>query len=182
MKIKPFSDNILFYDSEFTSLDPYKGEIVSVGLVKPNGEEFYVEIEHDPNTADIWVQENILPTLMGDFLSRKEAIKKIEEFIGDSQPFLMSYVNQYDTIYWYKLFGKKLGKNDGGEREKELVRWLPIDFASLLFFCGFNPDKFSKEQENFLNMDIKKRKQHNALEDARLLRDIYYKFLERINN
>lgn len=179
MKIKPFSDNILFYDSEFTSLDPYKGEIVSIGLVKPNGESLYVEIEHDPSTADLWVQENILPTLKGDFISRDEAKKKIEEFIGDSHPYLVSYVNQYDVIYWYKLFGKKSGKND--QRDEELVQWLPIDFASLLFFCGFNPNKFSKEQEEFLNMDIKKRKQHNALEDALLLREVYYKFLEKIN-
>lgn len=35
---KLFSDNIIFLDTEFSSLDPYKGEMLSVGLVKVNGD------------------------------------------------------------------------------------------------------------------------------------------------
>lgn len=180
-QIKPFSDNVIFYDSEFTSLDPYKGEIISIGLVKPDGGELYLELEYDPKTVDPWVNENILPLLEGDFISREEARKKIADFIGEAQPYMVSYVNQYDTIYWYKLFQKKTGKADKKEGEVDLVKWLPIDFASLLFFTGFNPESFLKQQAEFLSLDLKERKQHHALDDARLLKEIYFKFFDKIN-
>lgn len=38
---------LIFFDTEFTSLDPYKGEILSIGMVKENGEELYIELECD---------------------------------------------------------------------------------------------------------------------------------------
>src|SRR4030066_1628453 len=44
--MKPFSDNIVFLDTEFSSLDPYKGEILSIGLVKMNGDGLYLELEY----------------------------------------------------------------------------------------------------------------------------------------
>ena len=39
-KFKPYSKNIIFFDSEFSSLDPYKGEILSVGSEIINGQTF----------------------------------------------------------------------------------------------------------------------------------------------
>ena len=42
--MKAFSKDVIFVDTEFTDLDPYTGEILSVGMAKPNGDEFYVEI------------------------------------------------------------------------------------------------------------------------------------------
>ncbi len=45
--MKSFSENIIFFDTEFSSLNPYEGEILSIGLVKPNGEELYLELEYD---------------------------------------------------------------------------------------------------------------------------------------
>ena len=46
MIMKPYSGNIVFLDTEFSTLDPYNGEILSIGLVKMNGEELYVELKH----------------------------------------------------------------------------------------------------------------------------------------
>lgn len=40
MFIKP----LIFFDSEFSSLNPYEGEILSIGMVKENGDEFYLEL------------------------------------------------------------------------------------------------------------------------------------------
>lgn len=39
----------IFFDSEFISLDPYKGEIISLGVVKENSQELYLELKIDPD-------------------------------------------------------------------------------------------------------------------------------------
>src|SRR5277367_3332583 len=101
--MKPFTDNIIFLDTEFSSLDPYEGEILSIGLIKPSGEAFYIELEYDGPVSD-WVKEHILPTLKGPKFSREEAKRKIKEFIGDSKPYMVAYVNQFDDVYFHKLF------------------------------------------------------------------------------
>jgi hypothetical protein len=72
---RPFSDNVIFVDTEFSSLDPYKGEILSVGLVKLRGEELYLELECD-GEIDEWPKKNILPTLKQKKYSKAEARKK----------------------------------------------------------------------------------------------------------
>jgi DNA polymerase III epsilon subunit-like protein len=172
-KLKPYSENIIFFDTEFSSLDPYKGEILSVGLVKLAGEELYLELEHD-GPLDPWVKENIIPTLKQKKVSRKEAIISINKFIGKKKPYMISYVNQYDAIYTYKLFG----------RSKAPFYWLPIDFASILFGMGINPESyFLKDKDNFfkeIGVDTNKFKHtHNALDDAKLLREVYLKMVEK---
>jgi hypothetical protein len=165
----PFSENIIFFDTEFSDLDPYKGEILSLGMVKPNGQELYLEIEYNGEVSD-WVKDNVIPYLKGPKLSRNEAKLKIREFVGPAEPYLVSYVNQFDAIYWYKLFGV----------DDHPAYWIPIDFASILFGFGINPEDYSnpiflKE----LGIEAGKYQKHNALEDAKLLREIYLKFFEK---
>ena len=166
--IKPFSENIIFLDTEFSTLDPYQGEILSVGLVKLNGEELYLELEYDGPISD-WVKENIISTLSDKKVSREEAKKKIKEFVGNQKPYMVSYVNQYDAVYLYKLF----------QGDENPFFWLPIDFASFMFSVGENP-----EPENYyeiarnLGINVESYKLHNALDDAKLLREIYLNFLK----
>jgi hypothetical protein len=46
--LEPFEKkNIVFIDTEFSDLDPYKGEVLSIGAIKLTGEEFYIEIENE---------------------------------------------------------------------------------------------------------------------------------------
>lgn len=172
--MKPYSDNIIFMDTEFSSLDPYKGEILSIGLVKLNGEELYLELEYDGEVSD-FVKDNVLPYLKDKKVSRTEARKKIREFVGKKKPYLVSYVNQFDAIYWYKLFGV----------DKHPVYWLPIDFASILFGLGIDPESYNyKDKKNFykkIGVDASKYKEHHALDDARLLREVYLKFYKQID-
>jgi len=83
-------------------------------------------------------------------------------------PYIVAYINQYDVIYTYKLFG---------EEEKPFF-WLPIDFGSILFGCGINPEAYDYENKDFLFKEIgidteKYKHTHNALDDARLLREVY---------
>lgn len=167
-KFKPYSKNIIFLDTEFSSLDPYKGEILSVGLVTLGEKELYLELEHD-GPIDSWVKKNIISTLKDSKVSRKEAVKKIKKFVGKKKPYFITYVTPYDTLYLYKLFGT-------GETP---FYWLPIDFASILFGMGINPESYHPDNEiNFLKkigVDVSKYKLHNALDDAKLLREVYLK-------
>lgn len=171
-KFNPYSKNIIFFDTEFSSLDPYKGEILSVGLVKMNGNELYLELEYE-GPLDPWVKENIIPTLKQKKVSRKEAVRRINKFVGKKKPYAVSYVNQHDAIYAYKLF----------RRNSVPFYWIPIDFASILFGAGINPESYDlNDKENFfrkIGVDTNKFKHtHNALDDARLLREVYLKMID----
>lgn len=138
-KIKPFSKNIIFYDTEFSSLNPYKGEIFSVGPVKLNGEELYLELEHKGD-VDKWPKKHIVPHLKESKVSREKAKRIIRKFVGKNKPYLVSYVNQFDTIYWYKLFGIK----------NHPAFWIPVDFASILFSLSIDPESYYfKDKNNF---------------------------------
>lgn len=167
-----FSDNIIFGDAEFTSLDPITGEILSFALVKPSGEEFFVELKIPENTpVDPWVTEHVTPLLSGEKVSREEACKRIRAFVGNSNPFLMTYVNQFDVVFLHKLFGLNQWP----------FRWLPLDFASILFSAGYDPEKlFDADKALSHALDVPRseaHRMHEALNDARLLRDIYGKLL-----
>ena len=163
------TDNVIFLDTEFSSLNPYNGEILSIGMVKPNGEELYLELKHEGESDD-WVKENILPNLKGPKVSKEKAIEKIKSFVGSKKPFMISFINSYDVVYWYKLFA---------DRKEDPLFWIPIDFASILFALGLNPtpDHYRKLCEN-LGIKLDQYHQHNALDDARLLKDTYLRIME----
>ena len=172
--MKPYSGNIVFLDTEFSTLDPYKGEILSIGLVKMKGEELYVELKHR-GFVEEWVKDNVTPYLTQQKVSRSKAVKMVKEFIGESKPHAMAYVNQFDTLYLIKLFGlKELNK---------IFDWIPIDFAAILFSLGISPQGFNWEDEDSflreLGLKQEDYRHHHALDDARLLRDVYLKFLEK---
>lgn len=166
MTYKPFTEKIIFYDTEFSSLNPYAGEILSIGAVKMNGDEFYCELEFDGDYSD-WVKENILDTLTNQKISREEAKKKITNFVGQDSPYMMAYVNQYDALYTYKLF----------EGPETPFYWLPLDFASVLVGLGYNPEIYMQNDYSVLaeELDVDKDRfhTHNALDDAKFLREIY---------
>jgi len=173
--MKPFENkNIIFVDTEFTDLDPYKGEILSIGIVKLNGEELYIELEHKGETS-AWVKRNIIKMLDGLKFSREQAVVQIQEFLGDTQPFMVGFVDNYDVIYLTKLFG--VGNLP--------FKWMTVDFASVLFAMGTNPVKFQQDHESAktfyktLGIDTKKFKHHHALDDARLLREVWLKITSK---
>lgn len=154
-------------DTEFSTLNPHEGEILSIGIVKINGESLYLELEFKGETSP-WVKEHILPTLKDKKVSRKKAISMINKFVGKRKPYAIGFIPQHDTLYLYKLFGI----------DKHPFRWLPIDFASILFSQGINPEDYFKK--SFLKkngIDTTKYKHtHNALDDAKLLREVFIRF------
>lgn len=166
----PFSENIVFFDTEFTTLDAKVGELMSIGLVKYTGEELYLELDYKSEPHP-WVTEHVLPYLTGEKVSYEEARQRLRVFLGEGKPYLMAYVNQFDAIYWYRLFDSP---------QDHPAFWIPLDFASILFAHGFDPgsmgkDSFFKE----IGVANDEYKQHNALQDALLLRQSYLRFIDR---
>lgn len=172
IKLNPFTDNLVFFDTEFSSNDPNTGEILSIGMVKMNGEELYLELEFNGETSD-WVKTNILPNLNNKKVSRAEAVDIITKFIGNKKPYLISNVVHFDTVYLYKIF--KFGETP--------FEQFSIDFYSLLFSTGIDPHSFTSNESkqkfcNKLGVDIDRFKLHNALDDAKLLREVYLKIIK----
>lgn len=174
--MKPFSDNVIFFDTEFSNLDPYKGEVLSIGMVKVNGDELYLEIE---NTGEVspWVRENVLPLLTQPRMTREEARQKIIEFAGENKPYLVSYVIEFDAPFLYKL----LGVDDENGNRKLPYHWIILDFASMLFALGRNPSDFAAQEKDALikelGIDISMYREHHALDDAKVLREVYLKLI-----
>lgn len=167
--IQPYSKNIIFFDTEFSSLDLSRGEILSLAFIKLNGEELYLELEFN-GEADEWPRNNILPNLTKDKVSKEQAIKMIEQFIGNDKPYIVAYVNQFDMAYFYKLFGL----DDFNDK----FNWIPIDYASIIFSLGINPEILVNREKSFfdkIQIDLSKYNQHNALDDAKILREVYLK-------
>jgi len=170
--ISPYSKNIIFLDTEFTDLDVKKGELISIGLVKAGGEELYLELEYEDKPHP-WVIENVLPSLTGEKIEKSSAVKILKEFVGVENPYMVAYVNQFDSVFWYDLFDSA---------KEHPFYWIPIDFASILFAHGFDPNSMGKDKF-FDNLGIDKTKysKHNALDDAKLLSATYTAFFNTIN-
>ncbi len=173
MQISPYeTENLIFIDTEFSDLDPYTGEILSVGIVKLSGEELYLELEHE-GACSKWVQKNVLPNLHQEKVSRADASDIIREFLGNTLPFAVAFIDNYDVVYLTKLLG-------AGQLP---FRWVTIDFASILFAVGVNPVRISSDEKGILGyykkigVDITQYRQHYALDDARLLREAWMRIM-----
>lgn len=171
--LEPYEkNNLVFIDTEFSDLDPYKGEVLSIGMVKLNGEELYLELEQPEEVSD-WVKKNIIKMLDGPKLTKKQANQAVREFLGKSMPYAVAFVDNYDVIYLTKIFGAG----------KLPFKWMTVDFASILFASGINPVKFQQDTEGArtfykkLGIDTKQYKHHHALHDAKLLRDVWLKLI-----
>ena len=102
-------------------------------------------------------------------LSREEAKHQIKKFLGRKNPFAVAYVDNYDSLYFVKLFG--VGKLP--------FKWMTIDFSSILFAHGIDPTKMlatesdAKQLYRSLGIDLAQYTAHHALDDARLLKDAW---------
>lgn len=105
----------------------------------------------------------MLPFLTEEKVTKEEACRQIQEFVGKSKPFLVADVNQFDWIGICGLFGIW----------KIPFHYIPIDFASILFHKGIDPDINREKLAEELGYDISNFKKHHALHDAKMLKSLY---------
>jgi hypothetical protein len=163
--LNPYADNVVFVDVEFSGLEFYLGELISIAVVKPNGEELYLELEYSGPVSE-FARREVLPKLTGPTVPPAEAAARIKACVGDGKPYMVSEGGHYDVLYVYKLFGI----------EEQPFNWVSLDFTSMLFSHGIRPrtDDFAAE----LGIDRSKYRAHHALDDARCLREMYLRATE----
>jgi DNA polymerase III epsilon subunit-like protein len=163
--VKPYSGNVVFVDTEFSGLEFYLGELISIGLVKLSGEELYLELEYTAPVNE-YVEREVLPKLDGPKVPTGEAAARIKAFVGDGRPYMVSEGGHYDVLYVYKLLGI----------EEHPFHSVPLEFASMLFSHGLRPraddlaERFGIDKSRFRN--------DHALDDARFLREVYVRATE----
>jgi len=176
---KGFSSNIIFMDGEFTELSEKGTQFISIALIKSNGDSYYaINADFDCKKCSDWVKENVLLPLYiqnvsGDLenfnklvgKSEKQIAEEIKQFIGDSKPYLIADVNQFDWMGICGLFGV-FGIP---------FHYIPIDFASILWANGIDPDIDRIEFAKSKGIDVSNFKKHNALDDTRVLKLLYEK-------
>jgi DNA polymerase III alpha subunit (gram-positive type) len=162
-------DNIIFMDGEFAKLKANGIDLISIALIKPNGEELYLELEYDCE-IDPWVKENVLPYLTSNKVSKENAVQQIREFVGLNKPTLIAHINAFDWMGICNLFDA----NSPEQIQSNLpFSWIPIDFESILFYRGLGGISLSNVAKRF-DIEIVGNN-HNALYDTRLLKAVYEK-------
>jgi len=156
-------------DGEFAKLKADGIDLISIALIKPTGEELYLEIEYD-GEIDPWVKENVVPYLTNNAVSKEIAVRQIREFVGLNKPTLIAHINAFDWMGICKLFDAN---------SPELIQsnlpffWIPVDFSSILFYRGLAGISLNNVAKKFeINIEGNS---HNALYDTRLLKAVYEK-------
>lgn len=147
----------IYLDTEFLE-DGWTIELISIGLVREDGAELYLETEDaaDLASGEDWLRENVLPHLRGgDHVVNKYKIRRaVLEFCGEAPEF-WAYYADYDWVVLCRLFGRMIDLPQHWPRYcldlKQELRRAPVGHR-LLAQSGTK---------------------HDALEDARWLRDAH---------
>lgn len=162
----------IFIDTEFIE-DGKTIELVSIGLVREDGKQYYAEVvESMPlwDIADPWVKENVIAHLKcmntDEFvpeLKTKEKIRQdIVEFVGKF-PVFWGYFSDYDWVVLCQLFGKMID--------------LPIGWP--MFCMDIKQLAVSKGIKDSNELPWQIGTEHNALDDA-IWNKTVFEYLESI--
>ena len=181
---------ILFYDLEMTRLHQQTTPM-SIGFVSYDGTRaFYAEFtDYDQSQLDYWLSENVVGRfILTDMSDRTyKELDKAYFFKGDLD-WVVSHSKGLKN--WLQSFGEKIVLAASGgiydwvifrtmmkikyvEDMPEYIDSWPIDVVSLLRWEGYYPEE-EYFKENFIGASDHSNK-HNALEDARVIRDVYLK-------
>ena len=156
-----------FIDTEFIERGYEKVELISIAIVADDGREYYAVAEDgwDPEHADPWVQENVLPYVEGaPRRTRMQILQDIVTFVfADPGPHeFWGYYADYDWVLFCQLFGRMIDLPKGLPRFCRDVKQLCVDLG--------NPP-LPKQPDD----------QHHALADARHIRTMFH-FLKSLAN
>lgn len=152
-----------FLDTEFSER-PCTIELISLGIVAEDGREFYaVSNDFNESGADSWIKENVLPNLWDGLCgsraeivrgSRSEIAEQILKFIGtDETPEFIGWCCAHDWVVFLWLWGSLVNRPYG-------FPYYCYDVEQAMARLGIKPLP-------------QRHGQHNALQDARWIRDNY---------
>lgn len=149
-----------YLDTEFLERGrDYPVQLISLAIVGEHGRgEYYAHSsEYDVAAAgeNEWLRENVLPHVQKVAPISLGLMKRaILEFIGDDKPEFWGYYCDYDWVVFCQIFGRMI----------DLPKGFPMycrDLKQLVDSVG--------------NPRLPKNDSHNALVDARWVRDSYHK-------
>ena len=174
-------------DTEFTGLHK-NTTLISIGLVSECGKTFYSEFtDFDKTQVDSWIQQNVIDNLIlsiPDGVLTFQATHTPDDFTvkGDKRVivrFLHAWLSQFDKIqiisdvlaYDWVLFCDIFGSTFDIPKN---VSYLPLDLATMFYMKGIDPDI---NRQEFCGL---KNTQHNALDDAKVIKVCFEKLMEGI--
>lgn len=162
----------IFFDTEFTGL--YQNtSLISIGIVAEDGREFYAEIS-DFNNRYIsqWVRDNVLNHLTGKNVIKHSELK--DKLVRWLEPYeeveVWSDCLAYDWVLFCQIWG-------GAKHIPPKVSYIPFDICTLMLTKSVDPDV---DRETFVGAEkYRKARKHNAMHDARVIRDCYVKLMSK---
>ena len=197
----------VFLDTEFTGLHQ-NTSLLSIGIIDEDGRTFYAEIsDYDFTQMDEWLLENIMSHMIfepakpgeeeyysaerfddnpiGQDLYKSYSLK-MRGTIKEVAQELEKWLNQYDKVeiwsdclaYDWMLFCQMFG---GAMNIPSNVYYIPFDICTLFIMEGIDPD-ISREfyiRERLDNIDMPLFMKHNALWDAKVIRECFFKLTDK---
>ena len=93
----------IFFDTEFYE-DGKTIDLISIGMVREDGEIYYAEAEYNPPPTTEWLQKNVVPHLTGITKGQSLIQQEIEAFCGPTPEFWADYA-AYDWVVLCQIFG-----------------------------------------------------------------------------
>lgn len=146
-----------FIDTEFIERgSQFPVTLISVGIVREDGMEYYaVSSGFNPDDANQWVKDNVLPHVANYPVTVPAAIaEEIRNFVGDDTPEFWGYYADYDWVVFCQLFGAMI----------DLPKGWPMYCRDIKQLCDENGNPTLPKQDDI---------EHNALSDARWNRKSY---------
>lgn len=178
----------IFFDTEFTGLHQ-QTTLISIGMIDENDNTFYAEFgDYDYLQVDDWLWENVLLHLRFHNNPKSEKgwcntsfQKGFAESYGNREHVassVLEWFTTYDYVemwsdclaYDWVLFNQLWGHAFNVPKN---VYYIPFDICTLFKVKGIDPDI---DREKFAELTEKPEK-HNALWDARVIKDCYNKLM-----
>lgn len=173
----------IFFDTEFTGLHK-NTTLISIGLISEDKRTFYAELtDYDDEQCDDWIEKNVLEHLYTRYPqnikeapyipnlhvgTRSEVARALHIWFKQfDQVELVSDVCHYDMVLLIDLFGSAFdlpGNVNAScyDINQDIARYFKISQA----------EAFDKSREDIL-LGRWKSDKHNALYDAKVIREIY---------
>jgi len=185
--LKQINMTKVFFDTEFTGLHQ-NTTLVSIGLVAETGETFYAEFtDFDKSQVNDWLQENVIDRLYledGKYTGNPKewTIKACTEFVKAAltewfakfdKVEIWSDCLSYDWVLFCQIFGHAFNIPSN-------VYYIPFDICTLFKAQGVDPDISREKYAYGEYLSEMKDQKHNALWDAKVIRDCYLKLAETV--
>lgn len=177
----------IFFDTEFTGLHQ-NTTLVSIGLIAEDNRTFYAELtDYNKEQCDDWINENVISTLLLSDTEKRKSVyipnyhvgtkddvsKALENWLSQFNTVeLVSDVCHYDMVLFIDLFG---GAFDIPKNVSPCCHDINQDIAN--YYKISNAEAFDKSREDILYSKYKDNvisgDKHNALYDAKVIREIY---------